>query len=228
MGESVAYTAVNNGSPYPLSYNWEYKYTSGSCQGNWVNGGTSQTVYFIEHRPGTWSVRLTATYYPPTQPTVITKSVTIAPATHFTIVEGTDTSTAFSSSIVLKFRVDAAGRPCGSYISGNLAQEQATEWWNLSPPYQDEYPPDTDWSPEGPIDAFHLAGNQIWDTHSNGLNSSGWATIPSSDNFLTVKQWLRIRYVDPCNETKYINLGSHVVTWTKVDADNWKITAFTP
>ena len=32
-GESVTYTAVNNGqSPSPATYKWEYKYISGSCQ----------------------------------------------------------------------------------------------------------------------------------------------------------------------------------------------------
>lgn len=47
MGEIVTYTAVNNGYPYPITYKWEYKYTSGACQGTWVDSGfTSQNAYF--------------------------------------------------------------------------------------------------------------------------------------------------------------------------------------
>jgi len=129
---------------------------------------------------------------------------------------------------VLKFRVDAASRPCGGYISGNVAQENVTEEWYRSPPYPIEYPPDSGWVPTGPIDTFHLAGNQIWDTHINGLNASQWASILEGDDISTCKQYLRIKYVDPCNDTKYINLGSHVLTWKKVDSNNWKITEFFP
>jgi hypothetical protein len=210
------------------------KFTSGSCQGNWAGGETDPAVIYMESRPGTWDVRLTVTYAqdssgdPPHAPTVITKSVTIAPATHFTTVGGMDTATAYTNNIVLKFRVDAASRPCGPYIEYNVAQEKITEQWRRVPPYDVEYPADIDWVPEEPVEAFHLAGNETWDTHTNGITPSGWATILEGDPFLTCKQYLRIKYVDPCSETKYINLGSHVLTWKKVDANNWKITEFFP
>jgi len=226
MGESVSYTAVDDWLyPPPDTYKWEYKYTSGSCQQDWVEGSTDSYVVFIESRPGTWDVRLTATYAqdssgdPPHAPSVITKSVTIAPATHFTTVEGLDTATTYTSSIVLKLRVDAASRPCGPYIEYNVAQEEITNIWLVSPPFPAEYPPDIGWTPEGPIEKFHLVGNQIWDSHGNTLTQAQWDTIPSN-NFVycTCTQRLRIRYVDPCSETKYIELGSHVLDrrkWTR-------------
>ncbi|MHB8973597.1 MAG: hypothetical protein ACYC4N_24445 [Pirellulaceae bacterium] len=231
MGEVVWYTAVNDGGGPPVaSYKWEYKFTSGSCQGNWIDSG--QAGYyagFIESRPGTWDVRLTVTYnpppVPPRAPTVITKSVTIAPATKFTTIAGLDTPTPYTSSIVLKFRVEAASRPCGPYVCANLAQEKITNWWQRSPPFYPDYLPDGDWVPGAADPAFQFqpGSNEIWDTHSHNYSSTLWASIPTGI-YITVTQSLRIKYVDPCSETRYIDLGSHVLKHVKVDANNWKVT----
>jgi len=232
MGETVEYAAVDDGLyPPPDTYKWEYKYTSGSCQQDWVEGSTASYVVFIESRPGTWDVRLTATYAqdssgdPPHAPSVITKSVTIAPATHFTVLPGClDTPTLYTSSILLKFRVEAASRPCGHYICYLLAQESLTDIWCRKPPFTDEYPADVDWTPNVAVDAFHLEENEIWDTHSVLWAPGDWSVIGEGQSFATLTQALRLKYTDPCNEIQTIDLGSHHLTRVKVDANNWKIT----
>jgi len=231
MGESVSYTAVDDWLyPPPDTYKWEYKYTSGSCQQDWIDSGSTDSYgIFIESRPGTWDVRLTATYAqdssgdPPHAPSVITKSVTIAPATHFTTVAGTGTLTPYTSDIVLKFRVDAAARPCGPYIEYNVAQERITNIWLQSPPYPQQNPPDGEWTPDGAIPRFRLSGNEIWDTHGNGLDAGGWDSIYAPNYFSIVTQHLRLKYVDPCNETKTIDLASHVLKWQTATSSNWRI-----
>jgi hypothetical protein len=229
MGEMVTYTAQNDGRNPVTSYKWEWKYTSGSRQLDWFDSGcTGPTPTFWETRPGTWDMRLTVTYGgppgPPPAPTVITKSVTIAPATHFTTVAGLNTSTIYTIAIVLKFQVDAASRPCGGGIQMScVAQERITNDWWLKPPADIEYPPDTDWGPDTPNERFALDREEILDRQTNGLYPSAWAQISSGIDFSVFTQELRLKYVDPCGDTKYIDLGSHIVFWFKVDPDNWEI-----
>jgi hypothetical protein len=162
---------------------------------------------------------------PPHDPTVITQSVTIAPATHFTTIAGLNTPANCTSSIVLKFRVEAATRPCGGGIQmGCVAQEKITNVWAASPPYAEEYPPDGDWAPDTPIDRFKLQFNEIWDTDSNGLTGPLWDQLATPMCFMNFNQSLRLKYVDPCGDTKTIRLGSHGLAWTKVDANNWQVS----
>lgn len=231
MGETVTYTAVDDWmGPSVASYTWEYKYTSGSCQGNWIDSGFDwASVSFFESLPGTWDVRLTVTYEPWEgswhEPTVITKSVTVAPATKFTIIDGLGTNTPIGTNIVLKFRVEGASRPCGPDLGG-VAQERLTNRWCLSPPYPLQNPADTDWSPPTPDPAFQLqpSTNEVWDTKVQ--NTLLWDSLPADPNheYRRDVQSLRIKYIDPCNDTKYLDIGSRTVMRFKVDANNWKIT----
>lgn len=232
MGETVAYTAVTDGqAPFPATYKWEYKFTSGSCQGTWIDSmQTSQTASFVEHRPGTWDIRLTVTYNPPPfpvhAPTVIIKSVTIAPATHFTIIGGFNTNTLIGTSIIAKFRVEAATRPCGSYICANVAQERLTNRWCLSPPYPQQNLADSDWVPDtaDPAFQFQPGTNEIWDTKTQ--NTGVWSALPVDVNneYRRDVQWLRIKYIDPCGDTQTLDIGSFTIRRFKVDDYNWKIT----
>lgn len=233
MGETVLYRAVDDGlGPSVASYTWQYKYTSGACSPGWITAGShDSSVMFSETRPGTWDVRLTVTYNPPPMPphadTVITKSVTIAPATSFTIVEGLDTPTSRFNSITVKFRVNAASRPCGPGVSQTLAQEKITNKHLLSPPFYPEYPPDdTDWTPSAPDPVFRFppGSNTIWDVKSNGdVVNMEWANIPLGSTYYTITQHLRIKYTDPCSDLQTIDLGSVILRRVKSDDSNWKI-----
>jgi len=204
MGEVVRYTAMDDQSRPVQTWLWEYKYTSGSCQSNWINGGINSSVAsYYETRPGTWDVRLTVTYaYPPSAPTVIaTHSVTVAPATKFTTVAGLNTPTPWTSNIVLKFRVEADSRPCGPYLNignANIAQEKITNIWQLSPPFQPEHPPDVDWTPPQPVANFRLQANgntsEILDTQTMSMPPQFWALIPVNPNgyYTSIRQSLRL------------------------------------
>ncbi len=233
MGETVAYTAVTDGqAPFPATYKWEYKFTSGSCQGTWIDSmQTSQTASFVEHRPGTWDIRLTVTYNPPPfpvhAPTVITKSVTIAPATRFTIIGGLNTATSRFDSITVKYRVDAAARQCGPYVCVNVAQEKIVNKWFLSPPLFPQFPPDSDWVPDTPVPEFQfqLGSNEIWDVKVNGSTVNlVWSQIPIGSTYYLMTQNMRLKYTDPCGDTKYIDLGSVMLKRVKQDANNWIVT----
>ncbi len=234
MGETVYYTAVNDGQGPPVAtYTWEYKYTSGSCQGNWVNvGSNSCLIAFIESRPGTWDVRLTVTYnpppYPPHAPSPYINPVTVAPATKFTIVGGLDTPTSRFNPITVKFRVEAASRPCGPGVSMTLAQEKIENRHLLSPPFYPEYPPDdTNWTPDTPDPAFRFpsGSNEIWDVKNNGSTvNMVWSQIQTGATYFSMRQMLRIKYTDPCSVVQTIDLGSVDLKRVKVDDSNWKVS----
>ncbi|MEK6259167.1 MAG: hypothetical protein AABP62_11175 [Planctomycetota bacterium] len=233
MGQIVTYTAVNDGTKPVTSYKWEYKYTSGTCPGTWeLAPGNTNTVAFYEARPGTWQVRLTATYgpgtgmppTPPPTPAVITKDVTIAPATGFAIVGGLDVTTARTSSIVVKFRVKAGTNDCGQFLSMRcIAQEILTDYVTLNPPFSGTAPDDVDWWPDTAQPTFKLVGNEIHDTKAFSFSDADWNAIPAGATFLSSVQALRLKYVDPCGTTKYISLGSIRIYWEKVGANNWRL-----
>lgn len=131
----------------------------------------------------------------------------------------------YAAPILLKFRVEADSRPCGPTVE-DMAQEFRTNYQFMSPPYFD-LTDDTDWVPPQPISTFCLAVNgytsEIWDTHWTGLNSVGWGTITQDDVFVSAKQQLRIKYVDPCGDEQECYLGQHEIWWRKVDANNWQV-----
>lgn len=165
---------------------------------------------------------------PPPPPAVITKNVTIAPATTFSITSGLNTATPLmGGSVVIKFKVKAGTTDGGQYLMGILAQEKITNKASLSPPFFPAFPPDdVDWTPNAPDPAFQLVGNVIEDTKAmNGfmITDPDWVATPNGATFYTATQYLRLKYVDPCGTTKYISLGSVVLKRVKVDAQNWKI-----
>lgn len=229
MGEVVTYTAVNNNTKPVVSYKWEYKFTSGACAGTWVTSPSNvSTVAFFESRPGTWDVRLTVTYgasggYPPPPPTVITKSVTIAPATKFSITSGLNTPTLNGQPIDFYFRVEGATRPCGTNLMGMFAQEKITNIWHLSPPWATLTEPDSDWIPANPpSNVFELVGNQIKDHKVTWVPPTKWNVIPAPSPFWKETQHIRLRYVDPCGDTKYIPLGSVVLERVKLNSTDYQ------
>lgn len=236
MGDAVWYEAVNDGTTVVQSFKWEYQFTSGTCPGTWVLAPfVSPTAAFYECRPGTWQVRLTANYMggysagpppmmlPPPPPAVITKNVTIAPATGFQIVSGLSTPTPRANSIVMKFRLRAGMKDCGPYLMGILAQERITNCVGLSPPFPATIADDPDWWPDSPQSTFQIQGNEIHDTKSMDLSDADWNAIPSGTTIYSRDQNLRLKYVDPCGTTKYISLGTIRLHNEKVDANNWQI-----
>ena len=109
-------------------------------------------------------------------------------------------------------------------MMGILAQEKIINKSLLSPPLFPANPPDdADWTPNAPDPVFQLQGNEINDVKSQNFAPETWAAIPNGSTFYTATQQLRLKYVDPCSDTKYISLGSVVLKRVKVDDNNWKI-----
>jgi hypothetical protein len=108
-----------------------------------------------------------------------------------------------------------------------LAQEKLTNRWCLSPPYPVQNLPDSNWVPDAADPAFQFqpGTNEIWDTKVQSTDV--WPELPVDLNneYRRDVQWLRIKYVDPCSETKYLDIGSFTIKRFKVDNNNWKITS---
>lgn len=233
MGETVIYAAINDGTKPVASYQWEYKFTSGSCPGTWVVApGNESIVSFYESRPGTWQVRLTATYATeppmgmPPPPAVVTENVTIAPATSVIIDEGLETPTNRNAPLLVKFRLKAGIRDCGPNLMGIVAQEKITNRTYLSPPFIPATAEDSPWQPETPHANFKLEGNQIHDTKGVfNVDLAIWNACPAPSTIYSRTQHLRLKYVDPCGTTKYIPLGAVQLDTIKLNDDEWKLTS---
>ena len=235
-GEIVTYTPVTDNNP-PLaisSYKWEYRY-NGQCITDWVvaQQGTTPTVTFYESRPGKWDVRLTVTYapimsFPPVfpPPTVITKQVSIAPATNVVITEGLNSSYSASTPITIKFRLMSGSKPCGPMLSG-LAQELITDRVLLNPPLGNPNPvSDTDWNPSESVPGiFWLQGNEIWDVKNQNFDPAKWNQIPNNTSYYSCVQSLRFKYIDPCGIEQVISLGQFNLSRTKDANGNWYLSA---
>lgn len=235
MGELVTYTPiVDDNPPFSMtSYKWEFRFL-GICNTDWIlaQEGMDPGVSIYETRPGTWQVRLTVTYAtifgnPPITPppTIITKQVTIAPATGVMITEGLNAPAGVNASITLKFRLMSGNKPCGPMISG-VPQELITDKWALNPPLGTPNPiNDPDWTPDQPKPGvFWLQGNEIFDVKAQIFYPVIWNQIPINTTYYKMTQALRLKYVDPCGVEHIIPLGSFQFNRVKDANGDWYLT----
>lgn len=231
MGQMVVYSLVDDGMDDISTVKWEYKY-GGSCAAGYpyiedtTQTGT-QAIYY-ENRPGPWNLRVTITYNPnsgggpPHAPTILTPSVTIAPATGFTIAAGLNTPANWGDPIFVEFQVKAGSVDCGPYLGSVLAQEKITNKWFQSPPLNPPPWPDSNWTPNQADPKFQLDGSVVKD--KKDLEDWSQALFDAvSGVFYEADQEIRLKYEDPCGVTQYISLGTVRLKRVKVSATEWKV-----
>lgn len=230
MGEIVAYSLIDDGMDDIVSVKWEYKFTSGSCVGLWIedNTQTGPTATWRESRPGTWAMRITITYginsggqmHPPT---VINTSVTIAPATKFTFAGGFNTPANLGDPIFALYQVEGADRPCGPYLVGCVIQEKLTNKELPNPPFTTNPADDANFQPEQAADEFHLEENIVHDEKTFNPEGPWYEQLAVGGTAYECDQALRLKYIDPCGVTQYIDLGTFHFRRVKVSNSQWKL-----
>ena len=207
---------------------WEFQFDSGRSQGPWTtwDDGTnnpSPAVYCAY--PGTYNIRVTATYGPGDDggcsppPTVLTGQVLTSTADGFTITGGLNTPVDNGSGVLIQYQVTSGGLNAGPYLGGT-AQERITnkrDWKGNNPP------DDAQWSPPAPYSGFYMAGSVIYDTKALGLAPGDWNQIGVGQAFYWFTQNNRIVWLDPANNVMIESLGSVNLLRRKVSATTWQV-----
>jgi hypothetical protein len=177
--------------------------------------------------PGTYTITAVTTYAsddggPPPPPVTDTGSFQIAPPDDAVKGgPGLGVPTEWMASVNIEDPVKAGGGSVGSYFYG-LAQQDLTDivWWDGTKK------PDSGWMPEKPNPDFLWTNGVIYELMSTGLGPFDWAPLKVGAT-CTFTQKLRFEW--PFNSTKgLVYFVSSVFeldwTFTKVDANDWKVS----